>query len=150
MKITSSAFNNSGQIPRKYTCDGGDTNPSLYFEKVPKETQSLVLIVEDPDVSKDIRPDGIWIHWVVFNINPEATHVGEGDMPEGIPGRNTGGSGIYEGPCPPEGEHRYYFKLYALDSTLDLSPGSSADQVKKAMVGHIITETELMGKYKKE
>ncbi|OHA88347.1 MAG: kinase inhibitor [Candidatus Zambryskibacteria bacterium RIFCSPHIGHO2_01_FULL_43_25] len=150
MKITSSAFNNSGLIPAKYTRDGDDISPPLYFENVPKDAQSLVLIVNDPDVPKDIRSDGTWIHWVLFNIDPKTTHVESGKMPNAIPGRNTGGSGVYEGPCPPYGEHRYFFKLFALDSTLDLSPGSLASAVEKAMAGHVIAETELMGKYKRE
>lgn len=139
-----------GEIPSKYTCDGSNLSPALYFENVPKEAQSLVLIVEDPDTPKDVRPDGLWIHWVVFNIEPTETKVEAGSMPTGIPGRNTGGSGKYEGPCPGSGEHRYFFKLFALDTKLDLSPGATAEEVNRAMRGHVVEKAELVGRYSRE
>jgi len=150
MELTSSAFKHQGEIPTLYTCEGKDVNPPLHISNVPKEAKSLVLIMDDPDVPKSIRPEGISYHWVVFNIEPtlreiqEATHKSVGTR-----GVNSAGSLIYRGPCPPDREHRYFFKLYALDTTLHLREGASKKEVEAAMQGHIIAKAELMGRYDK-
>lgn len=149
MKIESSAFMPDGSIPSNYTCDGVNINPPLSFSDVPENTQSLVLIMEDPDVPVSIRPDGMWDHWVIFNIPHETREVKEGSEPEGIQGMTTFGKPGYGGPCPPDREHRYFFKLFALDSTLDLLEGATKADVTKAMEDHIISSAELIGKYKR-
>jgi len=150
MKLTSSAFQNGGKIPMKYTCDGPNICPPLAISDVPAETKSLVIIMDDPDVPKSIRSDGMWDHWVVFNIPPHVRKITEGNEPEGTPGKGTGGNQNYYGPCPPDREHRYFFKLYALDAKLDIPALSSKKQVEKAMAGHSIAKAELMGKYERQ
>jgi hypothetical protein len=142
MKISSNAFEHMGLIPSIYTCDGANINPSLNFDSVPTETKGLVLIMDDPDA-----PMGTWDHWVVFNIPPDTKEIKEGSEPAGTQGitsfRKTG----YGGPCPPDREHRYFFKLYALDTLLDLPEGSAKKKVEAAMQGHILAEAELIGRY---
>ena len=150
MKIESSAFMPNESIPLQYTCDGANTNPPLSFSDVPEKTQSLVLIMEDPDVPVSIRPDGMWDHWVVFNIPPETREIGEGAEPKGIQGMTTFGKTGYGGPCPPDREHRYFFKLYALDAMLDLPEGATKEEVITAMEGHILSSAELVGKYNRQ
>ena len=147
MKITSSAFSNNERIPIKYTCDGSDTIPPLNFEDVPEDTRSLVLVIDDPDVPRDIMASGIYDHWVLFNIPASTESVEEGRSPEGTKGKTTGGSLFYEGPCPPGEEHRYFFKLYALDTMLDLSQGATKQQVENAMQGYVLAEATLIGLY---
>jgi Raf kinase inhibitor-like YbhB/YbcL family protein len=148
MKITSPAFKEGDMIPSKYTCDGDDISPSLQWTELPKNTQSLALISDDPDA-----PMGTWVHWVIYNIPPSIT-----GLPEGLPateklmngerqGMTNFGRVGYGGPCPPGGTHRYYFKFYALDKGLDLKPGATKSQLLKAMEGHILAEAELMGRY---
>ena len=148
--ITSSAFSEEGMIPRQYTCDGEDISPPLKWAGIPEGTKSLALICDDPDA-----PVGTWVHWVIFNIPPEA----EG-LPANIASKETieGGAkhGIndfrkfgYGGPCPPGGTHRYFFKLYALDTEIALDPGITKAQLLKAMEGHILAEGQLMGRYKR-
>lgn len=149
IQITSDAFQNGEPIPRRHTCDGEDLSPPLRWTGVPEGTQSLVLIADDPDA-----PAGTWVHWVLFNIPPEM----EG-LPEGVPptetfddGRRHGTTDFrrpgYGGPCPPPGRpHRYFFRLYALDSRLDLPPGARRAQVDQAMAGHVLDQGELMGTY---
>lgn len=150
MNLTSSAFTEGTMIPRKYTCDAEDTSPDLKWSGVPKGTQSLALICDDPDA-----PVGTWVHWVLFNIPADVTA-----LPAGIPAEATLENGArqgkndfrklgYGGPCPPGGTHRYYFKLYALDTRLDLASGSSKAQLLAAMKGHILAEGQLMGKYQR-
>jgi Raf kinase inhibitor-like YbhB/YbcL family protein len=116
MKLTSSAFEPGGKIPSEYTCDGANICPPLSIRDVPAEAKSLAIIMDDPDVPKGIRPDGIWDHWVVFNIAPHVREIKKGKEPEGTRGRGTGGNLNYYGPCPPDREHRYFIKLYALDA----------------------------------
>jgi len=135
-------FKNNGFIPQKYTCDGNDVNPPLNIEGVPKETQSLALIVDDPDA-----PMGTWDHWVVWNI-PPAEKIMENSVP-GTEGLNDFRRRSYGGPCPPSGTHRYFFKVYALDTRLDLSPSSRKKDVERAMKGHVIAEGELVGLYRR-
>jgi Raf kinase inhibitor-like YbhB/YbcL family protein len=150
MKLISSAFENEGKIPGKYTCDGKNISPPLAISDVPTGAKSLVLIMDDPDVPKSIRKDGMWDHWVVFNIPPDTREIPEGQEPEGVPGTGTSGDAHYFGPCPPDREHRYFFKLYALDAMLDLPENSDKTSVEKAMKGHVLAETSLMGKYERK
>lgn len=149
MKLESSAFSHEGRIPSVYTCDGKDINPPLTISDVPERAQSLVLIMDDPDVPRTIRPDGMWDHWVVFNIPSSAKAVKEGEEPGGISGVTTGGTLGYHGPCPPDREHRYFFRIYALDTTLDLPSGATKQQVLKSIEGHVLAEAELMGRYER-
>ncbi len=147
MKLSSSAFKNADHIPRQYTCDGANINPPLDIADIPAGTKSLVLILEDPDVPRYIREDQMWDHWIVFNIPPNTTRIDEGTEPLGQHGLGTGNNLKYYGPCPPDAEHRYFFKLYALDSLLTITEKSTKKQVEAAMKGHILAHTELMGIY---
>jgi Raf kinase inhibitor-like YbhB/YbcL family protein len=150
MQLSSPAFKNKDKIPSQYTCDGTNINPELLISHVPSEAKSLVLIVDDPDVPPSVRKDRMWDHWVIFNIPPQTTHIAEDSQPQGIPGQNTDGELNYQGPCPPDREHRYFFKLYALDMLLDLPKGATKKQVEEAMEGHILAQTELMGRYERK
>ncbi len=147
MKLTSSAFTHGEHIPREYTCDGANINPPLTISDVPANTKSLALILEDPDVPKYVREDRMWDHWIVFNIPSNTTQIAEGKEPVGQHGIGTGNNLNYYGPCPPDAEHRYFFKLFALDSQLTLAEKSTKQQVEKAMEGHVLAKTELMGIY---
>lgn len=147
MKLTSSVFQHEGFIPRKYTCDGPNINPPLTISDVPSHAKSLVIIMEDPDVPTYLREDGMWDHWIVFNIPANTTEIEEGKAPLGTLGKGTGGNLNYYGPCPPNGEHRYFIKLFALDTLLTISEGVSKQQVMDAMKNHILEQTELMGMY---
>ncbi|MCC6128226.1 MAG: YbhB/YbcL family Raf kinase inhibitor-like protein [Chlamydiae bacterium] len=147
MKLSSSAFTSGKAIPRIYTCQGKNINPPLDIADVPSKAKSLVLIMDDPDVPPSVRLDRMYDHWVVFNIPPSARHIKENSMPPGILGKSTSGENEYVGPCPPDREHRYFFKLYALDEALSLQEGASKKEVLAAMKGHILEETELMGRY---
>ncbi len=149
MKLTSPAFAHGGKIPSKHTCDGPNVNPPLNISEVPAGAKSLALIMDDPDVPKHLRPDGMWDHWVVFNIPVKTTEIQEAQEPKGVHGTGTGGNTKYFGPCPPDREHRYFFKLYALDAELALPEKSTKAQVEKAMAGHILEKTELMGRYER-
>lgn len=149
MKLTSSAFEHGARIPSQYTCDGPNINPPLKISDVPSGARSLVLIMDDPDVPKKLRQDGMWDHWIVYNIPPETREVPEGKEPKGTHGTGTGGNLDYYGPCPPDREHRYFFKLYALDTILDLKPKASKKMVEHAMAGHVLAAAELMGKYER-
>ena len=144
-KLSSTAFQNNGYIPSQYTCDGRDVNPPLVIENVPPGTKSLALIVDDPDA-----PMGTWVHWVVWNISPVIKDIKENDTPRGAAaGRNDFNRQSYGGPCPPSGTHRYFFKLYALDTALGLPSGAKKADVEKAMKGHVISQTEIIGLYKR-
>lgn len=140
LTITSSAFESKGVIPVKYTCDGEDVNPPLSVEGVPEGTESLVLIVDDPDA-----PMRTWDHWVVWNI-PPTKKIGENSVP-GTEGMNDFGKHSYGGPCPPSGTHRYFFKAYALNRKLDLPSNSRKRNVEKAMEGHILAKGQIVGLY---
>jgi Raf kinase inhibitor-like YbhB/YbcL family protein len=142
MKITSSAFQEGGNIPSKFTCDGSDTSPPLQITGVPSEAKSLVLIVDDPDA-----PSGLFTHWLIWNIPPQTNSVAEGSAPKGVQGTNDFGKSGYRGPCPPPGTHRYSFKIFALDRELDLRSGAKRGQVDAAMKGHVIAQGELVGRY---
>jgi len=151
IQLTSSAFKEGELIPSKYTCDGEDISPPLSWSNVPKGTKSLALICDDPDA-----PIGTWIHWVVYNIPPTVNQ-----LPEGIPATeaipNGAKQGIsdfkrlgYGGPCPPSGTHRYFFKLYALDTQLQLKSEATKEDLVGAMEGHTLGTGQLIGKYKRK
>jgi Raf kinase inhibitor-like YbhB/YbcL family protein len=150
MELTSPAFSEGTMMPNKYTCDGEDVSPPLKWGELPAGTKSLALICDDPDA-----PVGTWVHWVYYDIPVETEGLPEKVAPDdrpaegGIQGKNDFRKVGYGGPCPPGGTHRYYFKLYALDTALNLSPGATKNQVLKAMENHIIGQTQLMGKYKR-
>ncbi len=149
MKLTSTAFGHQEKIPSKYTCDGANISPPLSISDVPSQAKSLVLIMDDPDVPKRLRKDGMWDHWVVFNIPASLTEIKEGEEPEGTHGIGTSNNLDYNGPCPPDREHRYFFKLYALDTELKLPEKVKKQQVEKAIEGHVLAKTELMGRYER-
>lgn len=153
LSFTSPAFENGASIPSKYTCDGErELNPPLVIRGIPGGTQSLVLLMEDPDIPKKTKPDDMFDHWVLFNIPPVLPGIPEGGS-VGVPGLNSRGNHGYTGPCPPKefepSEHRYFFRLYALDTELSLPYGASKTDVLKAMQGHMLEEAELMGRYKR-
>jgi Raf kinase inhibitor-like YbhB/YbcL family protein len=145
MKITSSAFQQGGNIPKQFTCDGADTSPALQIEGTPAEAKSLALIVDDPDV-----PSGLFTHWIAWNIDPKTTSIAEGSAPNGVQGKNDFGKSGYGGPCPPSGTHRYFFKIFALDRQLDLPAGAKRTQLDAAMKGYVIAQGELMCKYSRQ
>ena len=142
MKITSSAFQEGGNIPSKFTCDGSDTSPPLQITGVPSEAKSLVLIADDPDA-----PSGLFTHWLVWNIPPQTNSISEGSAPKGVHGTNDFGKPDYKGPCPPPGTHRYSFKIYALDRELDLRGGAKRSQLDAAIKGHVVAQGVLVGRY---
>ena len=149
-KLTSGAFAEGGAIPSKYTCDGRDVSPPLAWSGVPPGAKSLALIVDDPDAPDPAAPKMTWVHWVLYDIAPATSAIAEGAQPAGAKGalndwKRTG----YGGPCPPVGRHRYFFKLYALDTTLpDLGRATKA-QLEAAMKGHVLGEARLIGTYQK-
>lgn len=146
MKITSPAFEHNHLIPDKYTCRGEEVSVPLRFSGVPEKTQSLALIMDDPDA-----PGGTWIHWLLWNIDPRVTEIKEGLAPAGsVQGLNSSGEAAYQGPCPPSGRHRYFFKLYALDTRLDLPAGARRAQLEEALSGHVVAQAELIGLYEKK
>ncbi len=146
MQLSSRAFSHGQKIPVKYTCDGDELSPPLEIKGVPENAKSLVLIMDDPDVPKSVRSDQMWVHWVLFNIPPETKVIEEDAAPPGILGSGTERMG-YQGPCPPDREHRYFFKLYALDTVLKLKEGSTKKQVEEAMKHHILSMSEVVGRY---
>lgn len=146
MKIKSLVFENNFNIPPKYTCDRENISPPLSFVDVPQSAKSLVLIMDDPDVPASAAVK-VWDHWVIFNIPPSTKEIKENKNPQGVMGQNTRGQLSYGGPCPPDRQHRYFFKLYALDILLDLPEGSTKAQVEQAIQGHVIEKAELIGLY---
>ena len=146
LKITSPAFTDKGAIPARFTCVGQDLNPALAFDAVPVGTQSLALIVDDPDA-----PVGTWVHWVVWNIPPQTREIKENSIPTGaVQGLNDWKRNRYGGPCPPSGTHRYYFKLYALDQPVDAEPGLTKTELIRKISGHVLGEGRLMGTYERK
>lgn len=146
LQLTSDAFVSGQAIPAKYSCIGKNISPALAWTEPPAGTQSFALIVDDPDA-----PGQTWVHWVLFNIPADTRNLQE-SFPAASPiavGNNSSGSASYQGPCPPGGTHRYFFKLYALDTTLSLSPGATKEQLLKAMESHILAQAELMGTFSK-
>ena len=143
ISVTTPAFQAGGDVAAKFTCYGWNVNPELRINGVPSEAKSLVLIVDDPDA-----PRGLFTHWIVWNIDPKATDIGENSAPAGgIQGTNDFGKRNYGGPCPPSGTHRYFFKIYALDTKLDLKPSARRAELDAAMRGHTLAQGELMARY---
>ncbi len=140
--IASPAFQEGGSIPKRCSCDGANVNPPLRLGQIPNGAKSLVLIVDDPDA-----PGGLFMHWLVWNIDPKTTEIAEGKAPKGVQGQNGFGNSGYGGPCPPSGTHRYFFKIFALDRKLDLPAGSKRAGLDAAMSGHVLAQGELMGRY---
>jgi Raf kinase inhibitor-like YbhB/YbcL family protein len=143
-QVSSSAFEPNTDIPKKYTCDGGDVNPPLKFKNVPSKAKSLALTVTDPDA-----PEGVWSHWVIYNIPPNTGDIIENTNP-GTEGLSDFGKYVYGGPCPSDDKlHHYVFRAYALDNVLYINEGSSISEVEKAIRWHVISKTELIGTYQK-
>ena len=143
MKLTTTAFMPSGNIPNQYTMYGENQIPTLHVEDVPAGTQSLALIMDDPDA-----PKGTFTHWLVYNMDPKTTEFGDNDMPAGAAqGMNDYGQTRYGGPRPPSGEHRYYWKMFALDSRLDLKNGATRDELEAGISGHVLASATLMGRF---
>ena len=146
--ISSGAFAEGGTIPVEYTCDGKDMSPPLVFSGIPDSAKSIALVMDDPDA-----PGKTWVHWIIYNIPAGTKQLAEGIPPTGtlndgsMQGTSDFGKTGYGGPCPPSGTHRYYFKAYALDTVLDLQSGASKGQLEKAMQGHVLAKSELMGRY---
>lgn len=151
--IKSPAFAPNGAIPIEYTCEGDDVSPALEWSGAPEGTRSLALIVDDPDAPDPKAPKMVYVHWVVYDIPPSATGLAAGMKSERLPkgareGRNDWGNASYGGPCPPIGRHRYFFKLYALDTTFgDLGGQARKADVEKAMHGHVLEQAQLVGTY---
>lgn len=150
LKVTSPAFKDGGMIPSKFTCDGEDISPALEWPSVPDQTKSIALICDDPDA-----PRGTFVHWVLYNLPPDTRKLPEnvkagGTWPNGAcQGTNDFGAAGFNGPCPPGGTHRYFFKLYAMDVPVSLPPGARKADLLQAMKGHILAEGQLVGKYKR-
>lgn len=147
MDLSSTAFSNKGTIPSKYTCDSQNISPDLSWQNAPQNTQSFALICDDPDA-----PIGTWTHWVLYNIPSNTKTLPENvqTLPQGTQiGINSWNKNQYGGPCPPSGEHRYFFKLYALDTILD-TPNMTSNELQHAIKGHVLDETTFMGKYRRQ
>lgn len=147
--LTTTAFDNGAMIPKKFTCDGKDISPPLTWTEPPKGTKSFAIIVDDPDA-----PSGTWVHWVLYDVPADTRELTEGirkdrQLPNGaLQGRNDFGKIGYNGPCPPKGaSHRYFFKLYALDSRTNLKTGASKSDLERAMKGHVLTQAEIIGRF---
>jgi Raf kinase inhibitor-like YbhB/YbcL family protein len=152
LALTSAAFRDGESIPIRHTCDGEDLSPPLEWTGTPVETRSFALICEDPDA-----PRGTWVHWLLWSLPADAVEIGQGvpprpELPSGTrQGLNDGGDLGYAGPCPPPGKpHRYFFRLYALDTSLNLSPGANRSDLEAAMAGHVLAEGMTMGVYQRE
>lgn len=155
MELTSPDFEHQSEIPKKFTCDGGDISPALEWTDVPEGTRSFALIVDDPDAPDPANPKMTWVHWVIYNIPAASDSLPEGDsgndIPEGtLSGINDWKRTGYGGPCPPIGTHRYFHKLYALDIVLPDLKGPTKKDLEKAMDGHILEKAELVGLYKRQ
>lgn len=153
MIITSSVFVENGEIPKQYTCDGNDVSPPLAWDDIPDQARSLVLIVDDPDAPDPAAPKMTWVHWVLYNLPVESTGLPEAvvasELPTGtMEGINDWRRTGFGGPCPPVGRHRYFFKLYALDTVLPNLYKPAKSKVEQAMAGRIIAEAHLIGTYK--
>ncbi|KER05840.1 PEBP family protein [Marine Group I thaumarchaeote SCGC AAA799-E16] len=146
MKLESSSFENGGTIPKKFGYKNGNNSPSLIIHNIPESTKSLALIMDDPDAMGAVGK--VWVHWVLWNISKDVKKIDENSVPENsIEGETDFGEIGYGGPAPPDKEHTYVFKLYALDKTLELNKGSTKKDLENSMQGHIISEAKLTGKY---
>lgn len=152
MNLASSAFAHNGAIPKKYTCDGNDSSPPLSWSGVPAQAKSLVLIVDDPDAPDPAAPKMTWVHWVLYNLPPSAGGLAESvtSLPAGTAeGTNDWQRTGYGGPCPPVGRHRYFHKLYALDTVIQGLSRPDKVAIERAMQGHVIARAELIGTYER-
>jgi Raf kinase inhibitor-like YbhB/YbcL family protein len=151
--VTSTSYKDGAEIPQKFTCEGGDANPQLAFSGLPANTKSLAIIVDDPDAADPAKPERTWVHWVVYDIAPTTQSIPEskGEAPPyARVGKNDFGKTTWGGPCPPVGKHRYFHKVYALDTMLgDLKQPTKA-QLEAAMKGHILAEAQLVATYQKK
>ena len=146
MNLTSPIFKNNQSIPPKYTCDGENISPPLEITGVPPKAKSLILISDDPDA-----PGGSWVHWLIWNIDPAVAEIAENTVPTGaVQGITSFGQTGYGGPCPPSGTHRYFFKLYALDTKLGLAIETDREELEQAMKNHILDQAELVGLYTRQ
>lgn len=146
MQLTSPVFENGGVIPRKYGRDFENINPPLEIHEVPADTQSFVLFMEDPDLPPQ-APVPVWDHWILFNLSSTLTSIPENWIVEGVRGKGTRGELMYGGPRPPDREHRYFFRLFALDGQLSLQEGATKEEILEAMEGHVLEKVELMGRF---
>jgi len=150
IKLSSTAFQDNDLIPAKYTCDGDNVSPPLAWSLIPPNTKSIVLIVDDPDA-----PSKTWVHWVLYDVPASVTQLAEAINPQpslpggGKNGKNDFNKSGYGGPCPPSGTHRYFFKIYALDSETGLQPGATKEELLRAMDDHVIGQAQLVGKYQR-
>jgi Raf kinase inhibitor-like YbhB/YbcL family protein len=143
LSLSSPAFADRGTIPEIYSCKGKDINPPLVIDGVPENSKSLALTVDDPDA-----PNGLWVHWLVWNINPHTHEIPEDSVPrEAVLGKNDWHRNSYGGPCPPSGKHRYQFTLYALDASIDLAGTATKQDLEEAMEGHVIDKAQLIGTF---
>ena len=154
MKLSSPSFENQGNVPEKFTCDGEDISPALEWSGAPEGSETFVLIVDDPDAPDPANPRMTWVHWVLYNIPAAVGSLPEGvedsDLPEGtLQGRNDWNKTGYGGPCPPIGQHRYFHKLYALDTVVSDLGQPTKEKLEKAMDGHVLSQTELIGLYQR-
>jgi hypothetical protein len=154
LAIGSSAFTDHGAIPKTYTCEGADTSPPLHWSGVPQGTKSFALIVDDPDAPDPRAPQSTWVHWIVYDLPATIQGLAEGAAAQGLPGHANQGindwkRADYGGPCPPIGRHRYFHKLYALDSVLTGLQQPTKGQLIAAMTGHVLAEAQVVGTYEK-
>jgi len=154
LTLVSAAFSQQGSIPARYTCEGEDISPPLSWSDVPEGTKSFALIVDDPDAPDPQAPRMTWVHWVLYNLSATTRELPEGMSPEVLPagtkeGQNDWKRTVYGGPCPPIGRHRYFHKLYALDTVLPDLRKPTKPKLEKAMAGHVLAQAELIGTYKK-
>ncbi len=160
MKVSSTTFENGGEIPSKYSCDGDNINPPLMISGIPEGAKSLVLIMDDPDIPdtvKRLKNIEVFDHWLIYNITPETEgfsetgtlNIEEGKEPAGVKGLNSSGTLKYMGPCPPDTEHRYFFKVHALSSLIDLPEGATKKEVELAMDGLVLDSAQIIGRYKR-
>jgi Raf kinase inhibitor-like YbhB/YbcL family protein len=154
LKVTSSAFSHGGAIPSRYTCEGDDVSPPLSWSGVPAGAKSIAIIVDDPDAPDPAKPQRVYVHWVVYDIPAGEGSLSENASKRGMPkgavqGKNDWGKPEYGGPCPPIGRHRYFFKLYALDTGLTGLTSPTKADLERAMKGHVVDSGELMGTYQK-
>ena len=152
--LSSSSFTHEGEIPSKHTCEGNDVSPTLTWSDVPDGTKRLALIIDDPDAPDPQAPKTVWVHWVLYNFPAETDSLTEGISSDALPdgtgeGKNDWGETGYRGPCPPIGRHRYFHKLYALDTVLPDLGHPTKKELEKAMEGHILARAEIMGTYEK-
>jgi Raf kinase inhibitor-like YbhB/YbcL family protein len=154
LKITSTAFQPGGSIPSTYTCEDRDVSPPLAWSGAPPGTKTFALIVDDPDAPDPAKPQRVYVHWVIYNLPATTTALPENASKKGlstgaVQGKNDWGKAEYGGPCPPIGRHRYFFKLYALDAELTGLPAPTKPDLERAMKGHVLDSTEMIGTYQK-